>query len=185
MQLQRYVFWRNLQTDGSEYCSLFQVAQGWMLKGTAISLTSERVPILAEYEIVADESWQTRSVAVRTLSGAESKTLRLITELPGHWQAHGKAVPQYNGCIDVDLGISPSTNTLPIRRLNLAIGQSEDVTAAWVRFPDLALEPLPQRYTRLNEDRYQYESASGFQTELTVDENGLVVVYDKGWERVA
>jgi len=156
-----------------------------MLKGTAISLTSERVPILAEYEIVADESWQTRSVAVRTLSGAESKTLRLITELPGHWQAHGKAVPQYNGCIDVDLGISPSTNTLPIRRLNLAIGQSEDVTAAWVRFPDLALEPLPQRYTRLNEDRYQYESASGFQTELTVDENGLVVVYDKGWERVA
>jgi hypothetical protein len=94
-------------------------------------------------------------------------------------------VPQFNGCIDVDLGISPSTNTLPIRRLNLAIGQPEDVVAAWVRFPDLSLEPLPQRYTRVSDDRYKYESGSGFQTEMTVDESGLVIVYEKGWERVA
>ncbi len=88
------------------------------------------------------------------------------------------------GCIDVDLGITPSTNTLPIRRLNLQVGESADVTAAWVRFPELTVEPLAQRYTRLDERRYRYESTTGFSAELEVDELGLVVRYGDIWERV-
>jgi hypothetical protein len=78
------------------------------------------------------------------------------------------------------------TNTLPIRRLAPAIGESIDVTAAWVRFPELTLEPLPQRYTRLSERRYRYESNGGaFVAELEVDDAGLVITYEGGWERVA
>ena len=33
--------------------------------------------------------------------------------------------------------VTPATNTLPIRRLNLQIGGSKSVIAAWVKFPDL------------------------------------------------
>jgi uncharacterized glyoxalase superfamily protein PhnB len=64
-----------------------------------------------------------------------------------------------DGCIDVDLGFSPSTNLLPIRRLRLAVGQRAAVRAAWVRFPELTLEVLEQTYTRLSESTYLYESA--------------------------
>lgn len=90
------------------------------------------------------------------------------------------------GLVDVDLGFTPATNTLSLRRLAPAIGSSVDVTALWVRFPELTIEPLPQRYTRLSETRYRYESASGaFVAELEVDDLGLVVVYEGGWRRIA
>ena len=96
------------------------------------------------------------------------------------------ALPELAECIDADLGISPSTNTLPIRRLNLAVGESRELTAAWVRFPELTVEPLAQRYTRLAERRYRYESTvSGFTAELEVDDLGLVISYENIWQRVA
>ena len=91
-----------------------------------------------------------------------------------------------HGLIDVDLGFSPVTNTLPIRRLDPAIGEAVAVTAAWVRFPELTIEPLPQRYIRLAERRYRYESAGGaFVAEIEVDDLGLVTAYEGGWRRIA
>jgi hypothetical protein len=86
----------------------------------------------------------------------------------------------------VDLAVTPSTNTLPIRRLDLAVGEGRDVVAAWVRFPGLTIEPLPQRYVRIAEHQYRYESRGGeFTAELEVDTLGVVVRYGSFWERVA
>jgi len=95
-------------------------------------------------------------------------------------------IPAVAGCLDVDLAFTPATNILPLRRLGLAVGESREMTAAWVRFPDLSIEPLAQRYTRLDERRVRYESRGGaFTAELEVDELGLVVRYPPLWERVA
>jgi hypothetical protein len=83
-----------------------------------------------------------------------------------------------------DLAFTPATNTLPIRRLGLAVGDSRDVTAAWVRYPELDLVPLPQSYTRLAATGYRYQSRDGaFTAELETDELGLVVRYPPGWSR--
>ncbi len=38
-------------------------------------------------------------------------------------------------CVDIDLNFSSSTNLLPIRRLDLAIGQDAELTAAWLVSP--------------------------------------------------
>jgi hypothetical protein len=63
--------------------------------------------------------------------------------------------------------------------------RSGPIVAAWVRFPDLALEPLPQEYERLAESRYRYSSRGGsFVAQLEVDEHGLVLDYEGQWRRV-
>lgn len=75
---------------------------------------------------------------------------------------------------------------MPIRRLAPRIGDAVEVTAAWVRFPELTIEPLPQRYTRLADRHYRYESGGGsFVAEIEVDELGLVTEYEGGWRRIA
>src|SRR5712664_99467 len=48
-----------------------------------------------------------------------------------------KSCPHSANVCDIDLAVTPATNTLPIRRLNLEVGQSQEVTAAWLKFPDL------------------------------------------------
>jgi hypothetical protein len=95
-------------------------------------------------------------------------------------------MPLLQGCVDVDLGFSPSTNLLPIRRLNLAIGSRASVRAAWVRFPELTLEVLEQAYTRVGESTYLYESAGGtFRRELSVNALGFVLEYPDFWRAEA
>ena len=80
---------------------------------------------------------------------------------------------------------SPSTNTLPLRRLQLQRGQSQPVTAAWVRFPSLEIATLQQTYKRLDDTRYWYESATGFTAEIRVDACSVVFDYPGVWTRVA
>ena len=85
--------------------------------------------------------------------------------------------------MDLDLNFSPSTNLLPIIRLNLEVGQQAEVKAAWLRFPDLKLEPLSQVYEKLSEFKYRYSSRGGdFVTELTVNKLGFVTAYPELWE---
>jgi hypothetical protein len=90
-------------------------------------------------------------------------------------------VPALKGCSDVDLGCSPSTNTLPIRRLHIGIGAAHTIQAAWVHFPDLTVQKVAQTYARLDELTYRYASGQ-FEAELTVDEDGLVTGY-AAWRR--
>jgi hypothetical protein len=83
------------------------------------------------------------------------------------------------------LAVTPATNTLPIRRLDLDIGKSESVTATWIKFPNLEIQPLSQRYTRIAANIYRYESDTGFSAEIVVDDLGLVITYPGCWERIA
>jgi uncharacterized protein len=86
------------------------------------------------------------------------------------------------GSTDLDLGFSPSTNLLPIRRLALAVGEEAKVSAAWLPFPSLEFEILPQVYGRVTEPTYRYESRGGsFVRTLEVDATGFVTSYPGLW----
>jgi hypothetical protein len=191
VRLLQSVMWRSLRGVGLEHCGLWNYPlpdsdqPGWALRGTAVS-EFDGVPAEVRYRIIADRSWRTRRVHVGVVRGGERAALRLETDGQGSWRSTDGPLPEFDGCLDVDLGVTASTNTLPIRRVNPPVGDSVELVAAWVRFPDLAMERLPQRYTHLSEDRYRYESLdSDFSAELLVDDLGLVVHYSGWFERVA
>ena len=187
MSLAATVVWRRLDVVGTEFFQLSTDTDGPRLEGGIIAI-HEGAPILVDYEIGCTRSWQTRHVALTAVSGETKRRLELRVDEHGRWWADKKELAGLAGCLDVDVSLSPSTNTLPIRRLgflDLPIGESCDVTAAWIRFPQLTVEPLPQRYTRLAARRFHYASAGGaFTAELEVDDLGLVTSYPPFWERV-
>jgi hypothetical protein len=122
-------------------------------------------------------------VTVRGDDGERS--LELVAD-GGRWLADGAEIVSLRGCVDVDLEWSPSTNTLPIRRLEVPVGGGTGtLRMAWVRFPALTVEPLPQEYRRVGAGRYHYASGGGsFEADIDVDADGLVTLYEGGWERV-
>jgi uncharacterized protein len=187
--------WRRRDGSTIEHCQLREAAddasterserEGPQLDGAVVGTLDGR-PLRAEYTVACAADWRTRFVEVVVAHGADVRRLELATDGDGRWWRDGAEVPALAGCLDVDVSVTPSTNTLPIRRLALAVGEARDVTAAWVRVPSLDLEPLPQRYTRLDERRWRYESARGaFVAELDVDDAGLVVRYGELWEAVS
>jgi len=184
--LKRAVAWKNLLINGTEYCALWRTTEGWLLKGTVIGVLKDQRPMLANYEIYCDVNWLTHRTLVERTIGKDTKTLSLTVESRGLWRSPAQGeLPELDGCIDVDLAVTPATNTLPLRRLDLHVGKSESVVAAWVKFPELTVQRLSQRYTRLAKNTYRYESQTGFSAEIAVDELGLVTAYPGGWERIA
>lgn len=183
-ELQRIVVWKNLLLNGTEYCALWHRAEGWLLKGTVAGVFENQRPVLATYEIHCDENWRTRRVQVERTIGTDVRTSGLSVESKGVWRSEGRELHDLKDCDDVDLALTPATNTLPIRRLRQRVGATDAVVAAWVRLPDLAVRPLAQRYTRLTANSYRYESDTGFSAEIVVDDLGLVTAYPGGWERI-
>ena len=170
------VLWRRTDAEGHEAARL----DGHTLIGAAAMKNGEDVCALA-YTIVCDEAWRTRGAQVGGFVGSRAIAIE-ITAREGRWTMNGEHIAAVDGCVDVDLNFSPSTNLLPIRRLNLNVGEEATVRAAWLRFPSFTLEPLEQTYRRTGENTYRYQSAS-FTAEIAVNEAGLVIEYGP-WKAV-
>lgn len=176
--------WRWLQGTGLERFEFLRAGDEWLFRGTILT-QSGNAAAEARYELACDHLFRTLRVNISLRRSSAEQKLEVSAE-NDRWFANGKEVPSVSGAIDIDLGWSPSTNTLPIRRLNLAPGQSSGtIIAAWVRFPELTLEPLSQEYLRLSDRYYRYSSRGGsFTAELLVNADGLVIDYAGFWQRV-
>ena len=175
------ILWQGFVLQGHEACRLFSQDSHWHLEGTAV-FSHEQRPCRLDYQIICDDAWQTLSAEVEGWLGNTSVGMQIKTDPNQHWWLNGNEQPHIRGCIDIDLNFSPSTNLLPIRRLNLAIGETAEVKAAWLRFPSFKLELLTQQYRRMDETTYRYESAGGkFVADLKVNRSGFVLEYPGIW----
>ncbi|MCI0433009.1 MAG: putative glycolipid-binding domain-containing protein [Gemmatimonadetes bacterium] len=159
--------------------------------GAGISLDGEVLtlhvgaPATIRYRVRCSVTWQTESCVVRVRLRNENIVLDLVRDPDDRWAESGQPLHDLNGCTDVDLGFSPCTNTLPIRRLGLQVGERQRIAAAWLRFPQLDVVRSDQVYTRLTDRRYRYESGDGrFRADLDVDETGLVTKYGDLWREL-
>lgn len=178
------VLWRRQDIPGLEHFAVIATPEGPALEGTVLAMPDEG-PLRVEYRILCTRAWHTRHVVVNARIDDRREYFELLRDDDLRWWRDDSHVASLDGCEDIDLSVTPSTNTLPIHRLSLDIGQSASVTSAWIRFPTLEILPLPQRYTRLAERTYRYESRGGeFTATLDVDDSGLVLDYPPLWERV-
>jgi hypothetical protein len=171
------ILWRRLDRPGHEFARAYSLEGSWRLTGTAV-FSHEGQACRLDYVIVCDVEWRTISSRVTGWLGDQSIDIAISVDEAGHWRLNGTECPAVSGCTDIDLNFSPSTNLLPIRRLGLEIGAEAEVQAGWLRFPGFTLERLDQRYRRVGDATYRYESAGGaFATELQVNSAGFVTSY--------
>jgi uncharacterized protein len=176
------ILWRGIVLPGHEVCRLFFLDSEWHIEGTAV-FAHEGQPVQLNYQVVCDAAWKTLSAQVEGWLAKTVIDLRVKTDSKGVWWLNEVEQPDVMGCIDIDLNFSPSTNLLPIRRLDLPIGEAADINAAWLRFPSFKFETLPQRYRHLTETTYRYESSGGqFVADLQVNGAGFVIDYPGLWQ---
>lgn len=178
------IVWRLDEWDSRDHVQLVAAPGGSALIGR-MTLVLDGQPGTIDYSVSVGHGWQTRAVAAEVRLGGQP-TRRVDVEVDnGRWSIDGVHDPTFDGCVDVDLGWTPATNLLPIRRLGLNPGETVDVETAWLRFPELEFTRGRQRYTRLDESTYRYQSGD-FARDLTVDRYGFVTAYgDDLWQAVA
>lgn len=176
------IIWCRLDVPGHEFGRIMPFGDGWELSGTAVFI-HESGPCRLAYDVVCDAGWRTQSSHVRGAIGDREIRLDVSVDAEQRWRLNGTEYPAVAGCIDIDLGFSPSTNLLPIRRLGLEVGEEAEVRAAWLPFPSLEFELLPQVYRRVEKNAYRYTSRGGaFVRELDVNAVGFVTSYPGLWQ---
>ena len=178
----RWSAWSGAEA-GLEHLEMRAQAAGIVACGVVAGST-ERGAFGLSYRLVLDEGWRLREADLATASG---RRLALSADGNGTWRDEtGRVLPELAGCIDIDIEATPFTNTLPIRRLGLAEGESAAIRVAYVSLPELALSSARQRYTRLGPGHYRFESLEGsFTAELPVDRHGLVLYYPGLFRRLS
>lgn len=131
-----------------------------------------------DYRIKTNPEWETQFVQVNCRHGNREHLHRLRSDGAGHWKIGNEPAPEFEGCLYVDIAVTPFTNTLPINRLQLAEKASKEVCVIYFDLLNNEIRPVKQLYKRLNGSQYHYENIpNDFEADITVDEHGFVVDY--------
>jgi uncharacterized protein len=152
-----------------------------------LAFDEERGPFRLTYRLTWDDAWRLRDAELVVVTEGSTRSRILHSDGEGHWRdGDGRALDELASCIDIDIWPTPFTNSFPILREPLAIGERREFRMAWIAAPDLTVEPKPQAYTRLADRLYLFESldGSGFRAELPVDRDGVVLDYLDLFRRV-
>ena len=174
------IHWQRLDTQGAETALLEDVAGGWLLTGVA-AFIHDKKPCGFSYTVKCSDHWQTLSANISGHVGTQTHNYQ-ISKRGNSWRINDEDCPCVQGCIDIDIGFTPSTNLIPIRRLDLANGETASIETAWFQFPNMRLVALAQTYTRLASNKYRYESPeNNFTCTVETNEDGFVTQYPGFW----
>ena len=176
----REVLWSAWDDPGLGHLRLTVRDSGAVADGLVLGLAEGR-PFRVAYEVRCDVDWRVR--AARVGVPGEPPKVELFSDGEGTWTASdGQPLVGLEGCEYIDISVTPFTNTLPIRRLCLKLGESADISVVYFNGLELQPWPEPQRYTCLEKGNesglYRFLSLDGgFTADLPVDADGLVLDY--------
>jgi uncharacterized protein len=201
--MRRLVLWSGIDEWRTEAVWIDLTADGVRATGTQLGL--DPVPYRVDYELDAAQEFVTRRFEVRAAGTAWSRRVELRHDGEGGWSCiaehegdvdlppPGGDAETLHDALDCDLGLSPLTNLMPVRRNALhERAATADFVMAWVAVPELEVFASAQRYEHVARDgsgavvRFVDQGRfAGFTADLELDPDGLVRVYPDLAHRIA
>lgn len=179
------IIWTGRVYNSLENCLIDVNATGSAISSTIIGNYEGKI-YKVEYHIITNVNWETVYFEINTQCNNQTQIIRYEGDGSGNWRKDGNLIEQFNSCIDVDISLTPFTNTLPIRRLKLNQHQSQEIQVIYCDLLAQDIKPVRQKYTCLSETEYRYENIpNDFEANIQVDEWGLVVDYPSMFVRTA
>ncbi|MEP1126490.1 MAG: putative glycolipid-binding domain-containing protein [Ilumatobacter sp.] len=161
------VRWQTWDGDGDETVTLRWENEGWTALG---EVGREAV----SYVLRLSPLWQVRQFLL--FRDSDEPDLWLGNDGSGRWgEMNGAHRPDLDGCTDIDLHITPFTNSLPIRRLQLDHGDAAEIIVALVDVETLGVTPAKQRYEHVAPGAWRKTHVkTATSIDFRIDDFGLV-----------
>ena len=131
-----------------------------------------------DYLIKTNEHWETIFFEIKTQVSDKRDLISYQSDGKGNWTKNGTHVNEFKDCIDIDISLTPFTNTLSINRIKLRLNETKEIKVLYLDILNQQIKSVKQIYTRLSQFEYKYENVpNDFEAIITVDELGLVVNY--------
>lgn len=181
--MQTNILWKGIEYESLENCLITATEEGAEISSTIVGQYDGKI-YLIDYQIKTNSHWETIFVSIESRINNHTQHRQFEGDGQGNWRRNGKVSAQYGDCIDVDIPLTPFTNSLPINRLKLAIGETKFIKVVYLDLLAEEFKSVEQKYSRLKEDVYHYENVpNDFEAEITVDSQGLVIDYPQLFTR--
>ncbi|MBE9586917.1 putative glycolipid-binding domain-containing protein [Mucilaginibacter sp. JRF] len=181
---EKLVIWKGIADYNSvEHClvtaSTTDVTVSSTIVGTINDLSFE-----VNYSLLLDGGWNAKEVYIEYVVDGTPHSWHYVKVSVG-WLGGDSPEPVHCDCVDVDITMTPFTNSLPINRLNLQPGQSAEIEVLYFDIPTEKVSTDVQKYTCIDEHTYRFENDGGnFTAELTIDSDGMITNYPGLFERL-
>jgi hypothetical protein len=177
------VCWSGREYQSIEHCLVTIHDAGVEIDSAIVGRYHETI-YRVEYRIKCTPKWETTYCKIRSRLNGVREEIILERGEDEIWRKNGERMPELSGCSDVDIPLTPFTNTLPIRRLNLDVGSSQQIRVVYLDLLQRKIEPVQQFYRRIDGTTYHYENVpNDFEADIIVDEHGLVLDYPSLFRR--
>jgi hypothetical protein len=140
-----------------EHSVIRVVDEGIEFEGVVLGGSPE-APFAIRYAVMAESAGRCRGVTARAIG--EPILLELFSDGAGRWtDDDGVRIRELEGAIDVDLGITPVTHALAVRRLGLGIGEAAKISVACLDVLAGEIRSAERRYERITGGRIRVEDS--------------------------
>ncbi|RWZ60556.1 hypothetical protein EQV77_04470 [Halobacillus fulvus] len=170
------VVWVNEESAGSEYIEVVKTHHGIEANGNII-LTTEKDAFKIDYHMLLDSDWKVKRLEVNQ---GKASSFTLHSNGKGTWCSSLREEWDTEGIIDLDLSITPFSNSLPINRFKWKPHHSRRLHVLFIDGLSLDIRVREQVYTYLGRNEFGRQfnyRCEDYETVLTVDEDGFVTDY--------
>jgi hypothetical protein len=183
--MQTNILWTGREYYSLENCLINESAAGADISSTIIGHYEEKI-YKVEYHIKTNANWETIFFEIICRLNNQTQTISGESDGKGNWSKGGQPLEQFKGCIDIDISLTPFTNTLPIRRLQLQPRQSREIQVLYCNLLSAQTIRVRQQYTCVSTNIFRYENIpNDFEAAIQVDASGFVVDYPSLFVRTA
>jgi uncharacterized protein len=183
--MQSNLLWTGREYYSLENCLVTTTDAGSEIDSIIVGKYDKKLYRVA-YKIKTNQNWETLSLEIHSQHSDQREHFLFESDGKGNWKVDGKHTGEFNGCIDVDIPLTPFTNTLPINRLKFTPGEERQIQVIYVNLLEQQIIPVKQKYICRSKNEYHYENIpNDFEAKIEVDELGFVVDYPSLFVRSA
>jgi uncharacterized protein len=168
------VRWSAWDGDSIEESSFRWENEGWTVEGFLHGAD-------VQYVLRLNAAWRVQQFML--FRDLDEPDLWLATDGAGRWgEVNGAHRVDLDACTDIDIALTPVTDSIVVRRLPLHVGHAAEITVALVDVDTLGVVRTHRRYARLDDARWRIEhldptGGTVHEVEVDVDDLGFVVDY--------
>ena len=175
--MQTNILWTGIAYHSREHCVLTNNDESIDVSSVIVGAHDDKI-YRVDYSIKTNRNWECIFFELTIQLSDKKEIINYHSDGRGNWTKNGAPVNEFKGCIDIDISLTPFTNSLPINRLEWELNKPLQINVMFLDILSHKIIPVQQRYTKLSNTEYKFENVpNDFEAVITVDESGIVVNY--------
>ncbi len=171
------VIWTSQEYHSRETCFIEKTETGFQIL-SHLSGSHQNKNFEVDYALDLDSVWNIQSGKIDYRFEGDNRQIIFHKDTSGNWIIGDMKISLFRECTSIDISLTPFTNTLAIKALDMEVNESKVITVIYFDILKEKITRKSQNYSRLSPTRYKFENIpNDFEAAIEVDNNGLVINY--------